>query len=141
MAERKGIGASQAEGGRLGGFVLYTKNGHLIFENNAFNVHHDRIEASEALPVGAVTVGYDFTPKPQPGVQRGLWPYPGAGTIRLLVNGKPVAEGQVAAYPTTPAAFAESFDIGIDRNSPVSTDPAASQRYSEALGEVRLDLP
>lgn len=137
----KGTGVLLADGGRLGGFVLYAKDGHLVFENNAYNLQHNVITSSVALPAGPVTVGFDFAPTSEggPGLVSVL-PKPGAGTIRLLINGQPAGEGAVEQYPTAAAAISEGFDIGQDRGSQVSKDPAGRQPYSQSLGETRLKL-
>ncbi|HZU63781.1 MAG TPA: arylsulfatase, partial [Novosphingobium sp.] len=130
----KGEGVLIAHGGRLGGYVFYVKGGRLVFENNAYNLRHEVIAASEPLPAGAATVGYDFVPAP--GGEAGALPLlskVGGGTIRLLVNGKVVAEGAVSRFPTHAAAFDETFDIGRDRNSKVSREATAQQPYSGLL--------
>lgn len=136
----KGNGALIAEGGRLGGFVLYVKDGRLAFENNAFNQQHDSVVSSTALPSGPVTVGFEFTPTPDGSLRIPLFPRPVAGTVRLLVNDAPVGEVPVKQFPTTGASFSEGFDIGQDRGSPVSKEPVARQPFSQALGETRLQL-
>lgn len=140
-----GQGALVAEGGRLGGFVLYAKDGKLVFENNAYGLRRDRVVSAAKLPQGAATVGYEFVPAQPPGGQaRGgqgaFFSRPASGTIRLFVNGQPVGEGRIADFPTSIGAFSESFDIGQDRNSPVGSEAAARQPYSEVLGETRLEL-
>lgn len=132
-------GVLVAEGGRLGGFVFYVKDGHLVFENNAYGQRRDTVVSTATLPQGPVTVGYDYAPTPRPGGP-GLVPAPGAGTIRLLVNGQPVGEGQVTDFPTSPAAFSETFDIGQDRNSQVSRDADGRKPFTARLGETRIEL-
>ena len=137
----KGQGVLIAHGGRLGGYVLYEAGGKLVFENNAFGQRHEVITAPQPLPTGAVTVGYDFVPAPS--ANGGFIPLlakVGGGTIRLLVNGQPVAEGAVSLFPTVSGSFAETFDIGLDRGSPVSKEAAARQPYTQPLGETRLNL-
>ena len=132
-------GVLVAEGGRLGGFVLYVKDGRLVFENNAFGQRRDTLASSTSLPQGAVSVGYEYVPVPRKGPPS-LIPAPGAGTIRLLVDGKPVGEAQITDFPTTPASFSETFDIGQDRNSKVGTEGAARQPFTGKLGETRIEL-
>lgn len=137
-----GTGVLLAQGGRLGGYVLYAKDGHLAFENNTFGQGHQVIVASAALPPGAASVGFDFVPAPGTVAARSnvLGTPPGDGTVRLLVNGAVVAEGLLRKYPATAGALAESFDIGRDRGSLVSKEAAARQPYSQPLGDARLTL-
>lgn len=134
-------GVLVAQGGRLGGFVLYVKDGRLAFENNAFNLSHQTIAAARPLPEGPVTVGYTFSPAmPTRGGMPGLAPKPTDGTVRLTVNGQVVGEGQVSRFPTSAAAFSEGFDIGQDRGSQVSKDRAARAAINQPLGETKLHL-
>lgn len=67
-------------------------------------------------------------------------PKAGAGTIRLLVNRVVVAEKRVDQFPTSVGSITEGFDIGQDRDSPVSLDQVASQKFTGSLGETRLEL-
>ncbi|MEJ5978930.1 arylsulfatase [Novosphingobium sp. PS1R-30] len=135
-----GSGALIAQGGRLGGFVLYTSEGRLVFENNAFGQKRDRVVSSVALPAGAAKVGFEFTPAAGGVPRLPIFSKPAAGTVRLFVDGKQVGAVAVQQYPTSVGSFAESFDIGRDRGSPVSGDEAARRPYSGSLGEVRLEL-
>ncbi|NMN04545.1 MULTISPECIES: arylsulfatase [unclassified Novosphingobium] len=139
-----GTGVLIAQGGRLGGYVLYERDGRLAFENNAYNQTHEVIVAPSPLPAGPVKVGFAFEPAPVAGGAGGLGallPKVGGGTIRLLVNGQVVAQGNVAYYPTHAAAFSETLDFGVDRNSQVSKEPAARQPYSGTLDQVTLTFP
>lgn len=137
----KASGVLVAQGGRLGGYVLYAADGKIVFENNAFGQKREVIASTQPLPAGTVTVGYDFVPDPARQVAPGvLWNKVGPGTIRLLVNGKPVAEGGVSLFPASTGAFNETFDIGQDRNSQVSKDAVARQPFAGTLGETRLNF-
>ncbi|WP_448661994.1 arylsulfatase [Sphingomonas sp. CJ20] len=127
-----------AEGGRLGGFALYVKQGRLVFENNEYGQSRQTVAASEALPAGPVTVAYAYAPA-SPATGRFLRPAV-PGTVTLFVNGKQVGSGPIGKFLSAPGAYSEGFDIGLDRGSPVSNDPAAQQRYAQPLGEVRLLL-
>lgn len=130
-----------AQGGRLGGHVLYVKNGHLTFEHNAYGQKHEVIAETAPLPSGPVTVAYEFTPEPSQSVGfLPLLPKAGSGTIRLFVNGQVVAQGEVSLFPAYNGSFWESFDIGLDRGSQVSRDPAGRLPFTRTLGDTRLLL-
>ncbi|EIZ78145.1 sulfatase [Novosphingobium sp. Rr 2-17] len=133
-------GVLLAEGGRLGGFVLYAKDGKLSFENNAFNLSHETIAAPDLLPDGPVTVGYSFTPSGSAGGFPGLVAKLTDGVVRLLVNGQVVAQGNVSRFPSSAGSFSEGFDIGQDRGSKVSKDPIASSPINQQLGETKLHV-
>lgn len=131
-----------AQGGRLGGYVLYLDNGRPVFENNGFGQSRQTIAATAPLPADARRVGFEFVPATG-STATGL-PFTakvGGGTIRLLVDGKPVAEGTVSYYPAHSGSFAETFDIGRDRRSPAGTSPATAQAAGPVIERVTLDLP
>jgi len=136
-----GQGVLIAQGGRLGGYVLYVKDGHLTFENNTFGQAHQTIVSSAPVPDGATSLGFEFIPAGgAPTLPSLLGQVPGDGTLRLLVDGRPVGEGAVQKYPAVAGAFSESFDVGRDRNSQVSREPAARQPYNQPLGDARLTI-
>ncbi|WP_342249077.1 arylsulfatase [Sphingomonas sp. OTU376] len=134
-----GSGVLLAEGGRLGGFALYVKQGRLVFENNAYGQSHQTVVAGEALPAGPLTVAYEYVP--DLATAKGTLFNPSVpGTATLYLNGRQVASGPIGKFLTAVGAYSEGFDIGLDRGSLVSADPAGQARYTQTLGEVRLLL-
>lgn len=133
-----GTGVLIAEGGRLGGFALYVKRGKLVFENNAYGQSRQTVVSNAALPAGPVSVAYAFVPDKV--VKGPLLDHSSTGTVTLYVNGKQVATGPIGKFLSATGAYSEGFDIGVDRGSQVSADPAGRVRYSQSLGEVRLIL-
>jgi len=137
-----GNGVLIAHGGRLGGYVLYLDHGTLTFDNNVFGQKHEVFAASAPLPADARRVGFEFVPA-STGPTSAL-PFTakvGGGTIRLLVDGKPVGESAVSLYPDYAGAFNETFDIGKDRGSQVGTTPVARAPVNVPIVKVTLDLP
>ncbi|MEI9926921.1 MAG: arylsulfatase [Sphingomonas sp.] len=133
-----GTGVLLADGGRLGGFALYVKQGRLVFENNAYGQDRQTVVSSEALPAGPVTIAYEYVPDHP---TKGPLLNPTApGTVTLFVNGKQAAAGPIGRFLSAAGAYSEGFDIGLDRGSQVSADAAGQLRYSQPLGEVRLLL-
>lgn len=133
-----GSGVLLAEGGRLGGFALYVKAGHLVFENNAFGQSRQTVASSEVLPKGPLTVAYEYVPD-QP-AESGPFNPAVPGTVTLFVDGRQVASSPIGKFLSANGAYWEGFDVGVDRGSPVSADPVGQVRYSQPLGEVRLEL-
>lgn len=134
-----GSGVLLAEGGRLGGFALYVKQGRLVFENNAYGQSHQTVVADAPLPDGPATVAFAFVPDVP---AKAPWLNPTSpGTLTLYVNGKQVAAGQIGKFPSIAGAYSEGLDAGLDRGSQVSADAAGHAPYSGPLGEVRLLLP
>jgi arylsulfatase len=106
-------GVIVAEGDVMGGFALYVQNGKLHFTYSFLGIKVDTLTAPSELPGGKARVTYEFTAD-QPGK-----PATG-GRSRLLVEGKPVAEGRLER--TVPLRFTTyaGMDIGKDNGEPVS---------------------
>lgn len=119
-----------ADGGRLGGYSLYLKEGRLIYEYNWFGKHHWRVASRDPLPAGTVEVAAEFTP-------RSAEPWAG-GSLKLFVNGLPAGHGTLEA--TGMPSFVDTFDIGADRGSPVSKDDASPYPFTGTIKLVRLTL-
>ena len=127
-----------AEGGRYGGFSLYVRNGRLIYENNILGGAHERIIAADPLPSGHVVIRFDYEPR---GASRASSTSTSTSTItpghgRLSVNGRPEGEADFTWF----GGFTETFDIGRDLGTPVSTDYASPFAFTGRLNEVVLDL-
>jgi arylsulfatase len=97
-------------GGYAGGMSLYAIDGQLYYEYSALLLKRDRI-AVGTLPEGDVTMAYEMRTPPGRGVP---------AELRFWINGKEVATGTVRS--TVPAGFTvtETFDVGMDLNSPVA---------------------
>ena len=97
----------------LGGFSLYVEGGTLRYTYSFLGLKIDDLVASEKLPEGKVQVRYEFTADEPGKLATG-------GTQRLLVAGKPVAEGKLEhTVPLRFSAYA-GLDIGRDNGLPVS---------------------
>jgi arylsulfatase A-like enzyme len=127
-----------AEGGRYGGFALYVRDHHLVYENNAQGRAHDKIISTDALPVGRVHVTYRFTADPQkPGNGAIAGVYLADGQGELLVNDTVAGRGQIHQF----GAFGgETFDIGNDFGSPVSVDYQTPFSFDGHIEKVTLDI-
>jgi arylsulfatase len=132
-------GAIVASGGRYGGFALYAKSGSLIYESNINGHRVGEIASSEALPAGKVTVAVEFTPDNQAPPQPTASFAPASlvsGTITLSINGKKVGSGHVAGIGNN----SDTFDIGYDRGSPVSSSYTSPFPFTGTVETVRVEL-
>jgi arylsulfatase A-like enzyme len=133
-------GVLVAEGGRYGGFVLYIKDGHLIYEINTFGQYRANITSKEPLPQGKgkVIIAYEFsTDFTIPSLEDLYFPKAKAGKGRLYVNGKLVGEAKFEKFGSIKAG--ESLDIGMDRGSPVTDAYVGPFPYTGKIDEVRLE--
>jgi len=99
-----------AMGGYAGGVSLYTLNGDLYYEYSSLLLKRTNIKVGE-LPEGDVSIAFEMrTP-----MGRGV-----PGELKFWINGKEAATGTVER--TIPMVFtaSETFDVGLDLNSPVA---------------------
>lgn len=101
-----------AMGGYAGGVSLYAVNGDLYYEYSALLLKRDRIKVG-ALPAGDLTITLEMrTPMERAAPAK----------LKFWINGEEAATGNVQR--TVPATFtaSETFDVGMDLNSPVAND-------------------
>ncbi|MEJ2340403.1 MAG: arylsulfatase [Gemmatimonadales bacterium] len=107
----KGVnGVIFAMGGYAGGVGLYALDGVLYYEYSALLLKRDKIEVGR-LPAGDVTIALEMrTP-----LQRAA-----PAQLTFWINGQKAATGKVER--TIPMVFtaSETFDVGMDLNSPVA---------------------
>jgi len=99
-----------AMGGYAGGVSLYAMNGELYYEYSSLLLKRTKIKVGK-LPKGEVSIAYEMrTP-----MGRGV-----PAELIFWINGKEANSGTVER--TIPAAFtaSETFDVGMDLNSPVA---------------------
>lgn len=101
-----------AMGGYAGGVSLYALEGQLYYEYSALMLKRDKIKVGD-LPAGDVRIDFEMkTP-----LERAA-----PAELSFWINGKEAAGGTVQR--TVPGTFtaSETFDVGMDTNSPVADD-------------------
>lgn len=101
-----------ALGGYAGGVTLYAYNGELRYEYSSLLLRRTKINAGR-LPPGNVAIAMEMRTPPERAAQ---------AQVVFWINGREVARGTVER--TIPASFtaSETFDVGLDTNSPVADD-------------------
>ncbi|MDD5319452.1 MAG: arylsulfatase [Methylococcales bacterium] len=125
-------GVLVAEGGVVGGFTLYIKDGRPAYEYNYATQSRYKVAASQPLIAG-------------PNVIRMAFRYDGGGlgkggTAALFVNAKKVAEGRIEHTAWGRFSADETFDIGQDTGSPVGADYASPNAFTGTLKKVEIDV-
>jgi len=122
-----------AQGGRFGGWCVYTKNGKAKFVYNVLGIQEFTTESDAAIPAGTHQIrmefGYDGG-----GLAKG-------GDVTLYYDGTPVGTGRVGA--TQPMIFSadETTDIGYESGTTVTPDyTARDSRFTGKINWVQLDL-
>ena len=133
VPEQGADGVLVAQGGRFGGWSLYLTGGKPCYAYNYFGLRVDSARAPEELVPGRHEVRLEFT-YDGGGVGKG-------GTAALHVDGAQVAKERVEGTIPYYFAFDETFDIGVDRASPVTDDyPPVDNAFTGPLHRIRVDL-
>ena len=123
-----------AQGGNIGGWALYAKNGKLKYCYNLLGVQYFYVEAEGALPSGDHQVRMEFT-YDGGGLGKG-------GTATLYIDGQKVGEGKVPATAAMVFSADDGCDVGRDTGAPVSEDygPHGNAFNGEIRGvEISID--
>jgi arylsulfatase len=116
-----------AQGGNIGGWSLYAKDGKLKYCYNLLGIQYFYVEGDPALPVGDHQVRMEFA-------------YAGGGfgkggTTSLFVDGKKVGEGKIGATAASIFSADDTCDVGKEGGAPVSQDYGA--RGNAFTGQVK----
>jgi arylsulfatase len=103
-----------AQGGNIGGWSLYAKDGKLKYCYNLIGVQQFFVESSSAIPSGAHQVRAEFA-YAGGGLGKG-------GVVSLYIDGKKVGEGPIGATAAMIYSADDGCDVGCDTGSPVSPD-------------------
>ena len=125
-------GVVLAQGGKMGGWSLYVKDGKPKFAYNFLGREIYKIAGPDRLPAGRVTLRFDFA------YDGGK---PGAGGMGLIsVNGEKVAQGRIEH--THPNAFgAETTDVGENLYTAVTDDyKDGDNKFTGKIDKVTVKL-
>jgi hypothetical protein len=116
-----------AQGGNIGGWSLYAKNGKLKYCYNLGGVQYFFVESSTQLTPGEHQVRMEFA-YAGGGLGKG-------GKVTLYINGQKAGEGNIPMTQAMVFSADDGCDVGVDTGSPVSPDYGS--RGNEFNGEVK----
>ena len=123
-------GVLVAMGGRVGGYSLFVRGGRVHYWYNLLGIEQTCVTSTCDVPKGRSQVGVEFT---YDGEGQGK-----GGVVRLVMGGACIGEARLER--TVPRIFArETFDIGMDLNSPVG-DYEAPFPFTGTLERVDIEL-
>ncbi len=117
-------GVLVAVGGMTGGFALYVKDGRVWYDYNYLNGVHYILE-SPVLEAGTTEVKFNFIKTQEFG-----------GLGQLFINGKKVDEVEMPLMHVSTYSLAETFDVGRDTGTQVSTAYEDPFPYTGELDKV-----
>jgi len=135
MSKADDKGVIIALGGRYGGFTMFVKDQHVVYEVNAFNESHVAFASTQPLPTGKVQVALEFTTDPQPKPA-----FIKSGTARLFINGKSAGEQHFDKFGGFFSSIFEPMDIGRDTVSAVSSAYEVPFAFTGTIDKVQVDL-
>ena len=117
-----------AHGGRHGGYAIFIKDNKLYYEANFLGLESFRCVSENPLPAGPLTIRLDFVKTDTL-----------VGIARLYVDGNRVAEVDVSRIARL-GGMLEGFDIGRDRQTPVSDLYECPFEFTGTLHKVEYQL-
>ena len=126
-------GVIVTQGGSVGGWTLYVKDGKLKYCYNFFGIEHYFAEADKPIPVGKHQVRMEFK-YDGGGLAKG-------GNVTLYYDGKAAGKGRVEK--TQPMAYSadEACDVGADTGSPASPDYGPTGNvFNGEIAWVQIDI-
>jgi hypothetical protein len=135
-------GVILAQGSRYGGFTLFVKNRHVIYEVNAFGNRTGQLVSQGELKPGKAHIVLAAEPQASSPNTRSANllepPAPVPGSAWLTING--VAEGRGSFTNTNGSSYTETLDIGSDLGSAVSSAYQVPNRFTGKIEQVTLQL-
>jgi arylsulfatase A-like enzyme len=126
-------GVLVAQGGRFGGWSLYCHEGKLSYAYNWLGWQLTTIRADPLLEPGKHELVMDFAYAGGP---------PGdAAAVALAIDRQWVGAGRIVSTTAYYFSFDETFNVGVDRGTPVTDDyPPVRNAFSGTIERVRIDL-
>ena len=122
-----------AQGGRFGGWSLYTRNGKAKFWYNVLGIKSFNVEATSSVPAGKTQVRMEFA-YDGGGMSKG-------GTVTLYCGGKKVGKGRVEQTQGFIFSADETTDVGYESGTTVSPDYTAhTSRFNGRINWIQIDL-
>ena len=133
MPEGDASGVIITQGGDVGGWSLYARDGKLKYCYNFFGIEYFFIEADQPIPAGAHQLRMEFA-YDGGGLAKG-------GLVTLFYDGKPVGSGRVEKTQPMGYSSDEACNVGSDGGSPASPDYGASgNKFTGTINWVQLDI-
>ncbi len=122
------------QGGLMGGYGLYFKDGKPSFVYNMLSLQRPTITAEQPLPAGDVALSLDFDYQ---GEENEVGK---AATVTLSADGVVLAKGEIDRTIPAQYGLGEGLDIGMDIGSPVDFTYELPFEFNGQIEQVTFDL-
>jgi arylsulfatase A-like enzyme len=125
-------GVIVAQGGSIGGWSLYVKDGKPRYCYNLLGIQRFYVDSDKDVPAGThqVRVEFDYD---GPGLGKG-------GTATLYLDGDKVGEGKVAATAAMIFSADDTCDVGEENGALVADDYPVPNTFTGEVNWVEIDV-
>ena len=121
-----------AQGGSIGGWSLYLKDGKPRYCYNLFGIQRFYVDGDSEVPEGAHQVRAEFD-YDGPGLGKG-------GTVTLYVDGVKAGEGKIAATAAMIFSADDTCDVGEENGALVADDYPVPNAFTGEVNWVQIDV-
>jgi arylsulfatase A-like enzyme len=125
-------GVIVAQGGSIGGWSLYLKEGRPRYCYNLLGLQRFYVDADQAVPAGKHQVRMEFAYEGQ-GLGKG-------GTATLYLDGVEVGSGKVAATAAAVFSADDTCDVGRENGALVAEDYPVPNAFTGEINWVEIDV-
>ncbi len=125
-------GVIVAQGGSIGGWSLYLRDGQLRYCYNLFGLQRYKVISESPLDAGRQQVRMEFT-YDGPGLGKG-------GAVALYVDGTRVGDGKVDATAAMIFSADDTCDVGRDDGAHVADDYPSPNHFTGEIKWVEIDV-
>jgi arylsulfatase len=121
-----------AQGGSIGGWSLYVKEGRLRYCYNLLGVQRFYVDTDRVIPPGLHQVRMEFD-YDGPGLGKG-------GTARLFLEGVALGQGAIAATAAMMFSADDTCDVGKEGGALVAEDYPTPNDFTGEVNWVEIDV-
>jgi arylsulfatase A-like enzyme len=121
-----------AQGGSIGGWSLYLKDGKLRYCYNLLGIQRFYVDSDTEVPAGTHQVRMEFDYEGG-GLGKG-------GDVTLYVDGVKVGEGKVAATAAIIFSADDTCDVGVENGALVADDYPVPNAFTGEVNWVEIDV-
>src|SRR5688572_2450570 len=121
-----------AQGGSIGGWSLYAKDGRLRYCYNLLGVQRFYVDTDREIPTGRHQARMEFD-YAGPGLGKG-------GTVSLFLDGEKLGEGTVAATAAMIFSADDTCDVGREDGALVAEDYPVPNAFTGVVNWVEVDV-
>jgi arylsulfatase A-like enzyme len=132
LAEEGAQGVIVAQGGSIGGWSLYLRNGKPRYCYNLLGIQRFYVDSDRKVPVGTHQVRMEFA-YDGPGLGKG-------GDVTLYLDGAKVGEGKVDGTAAMIFSADDTCDVGQENGALVADDYPVPNTFTGEVNWVEIDV-